>query len=288
MRRTDIADHALEALAASNLREVVVVGRRGPAQAAFTTPELWGLGDAGLGLRVSAEEVELDAVTRASMPDEHAMAMVKAAEIAALPTEESAAEGSTDRTVLLRFLRSPVEVVGDGAVSGVRLVRNELVADGVRGVAAVATDETELLECGLVFRSVGYRGQRVAGLPFDDGTGTLPNVDGRVVDPATAQPVPGVYTAGWIKRGPSGVIGTNKKDAADTVTALLDDWVAGTLRVDRADDVAELLPANPGLAGWKAIDQHERAAGRDQQRPRIKVVDHALLGELAAGALSTS
>ena len=98
--------------------------------------------------------------------------------------------------------------------------------------------------------------------------------------------MPGVYTAGWIKRGPSGVIGTNKKDALDTVTALLDDWVAGVLRVDGTEELDELLPDNPGLAGWKAIDLHERAAGREQQRPRIKVVDHEALRALAAGALS--
>ena len=282
LRRTDIADHALEALSASNLREVLVVGRRGPAQAAFTTPELWGLADAGHGLQVSADEVAIDAVTRAVMPDEHAMAMVKAAEIASLPTE------GTDRTVVLRFLRSPVEIVGDGAVSGIRLVRNDLVQNSAGGVAAVASDDVELVECGLVFRSVGYRGRPVQGLPFDDELGTLPNVDGRVVDPQTGDPVAGVYTAGWIKRGPSGVIGTNKKDALDTVAGLLDDWVQGILRADSIDDVAELLPDNPGLAGWKAIDHHERAAGREQRRPRIKVVDHEVLRDLAAGALSTT
>ena len=283
LRRTDIADHALEALAASNLREVLVVGRRGPAQAAFTTPELWGLGESGAGLQVSADEVELDAATRAAMPDEHAMAMVKAAEIAALPTE-----ASTERKAVLRFLRSPVEIVGADAVSGVRLVRNDLVANSTGGLAAVATDDVELVECGLVFRSVGYRGRPVEGLPFDEQLGTLPNVDGRVVDPATGQPVGGVYTSGWIKRGPSGVIGTNKKDALDTVTRLLDDWVAGTLRAESAEDVADLLPDNPGLAGWKAIDHHERTAGREQRRPRIKVVDHDVLRDLAAGALSTT
>jgi ferredoxin/flavodoxin---NADP+ reductase len=283
LRRTDIADHALEALSASNLREVLVVGRRGPAQAAFTTPELWGLGASGHGLQVSAEEVELDAVTRAAMPDEHAMSMVKAAQIASLPTE-----ASSERTVVLRFLRSPVEIVGNGAVSGVRLARNELVTSSTGGVAAVASDDVELVECGLVFRSVGYRGRPVEGLPFDDRLGTLPNVGGRVVDPLTGRPVGGVYTAGWIKRGPSGVIGTNKKDALDTVAGLLDDWVAGTLRADSAEDVAELLPGNPGLAGWKAIDHHERAAGREQRRPRVKIVDHEALRSLAEGALSTT
>jgi ferredoxin/flavodoxin---NADP+ reductase len=283
LRRTDIADHALEALSASNVREVVVVGRRGPAQAAFTTPELWGLGDAGRGLRVSAEEVELDPVTRAAVPEEHAMARVKAAQIAALPTE-----ASSERTVTLRFLRSPVEIVGNGAVSGVRLARNDLVASSTGGVAAVASDDVELVDCGLVFRSVGYRGRPVEGLPFDDQLGTLPNIDGRVVDPGTGQPIVGVYTSGWIKRGPSGVIGTNKKDALDTVAGLLDDWVAGALHADTAEDVAELLPDNPGLAGWKAIDHHERAAGREQRRPRVKVVDHEALRGLAAGALSTT
>jgi ferredoxin--NADP+ reductase len=281
LRRTDIADHALEALEASNLREVVVVGRRGPAQAAFTTPELWGLGDAaGFTLRAPAGEVVVDEATRESIPDEHAIALFKAGQIATLPDVDADAD-SDGRIATLRFLRSPVSISGEDAVTGIRLVRNELVPDGGRGTVAVATGDVEDLSCSLVFRSVGYRGRPVDGLPFDEARGSVPHVAGRVVDPATVDAVNGVYVAGWIKRGPSGVIGTNKLDAHETVTTLLDDFVAGSLSATSSEDVAELLPGNPGLAGWKAIDDHERSAGREQRRPRVKVVDHYLLRELA-------
>ncbi|KAA1394255.1 FAD-dependent oxidoreductase [Aeromicrobium ginsengisoli] len=269
---TDIAEHALEQLAQSKVREVVVVGRRGPAQAAFTTPELLGLKDlAGVDLLVHADEVVVDDVSgsAAALP-EYSMPAYKAELLA----EVADASPQHDRRITLRFLASPSRILGTDRVEGVELVRNELVDEGGM-VVARATDDTEVVETGLVLRSVGYRGQPIDGLPFDERRGVLPNVDGRIVDPASAEPLPGLYTAGWIKRGPSGVIGTNKKCARETVAKLLTDWAAGVLPepAQHEDDVAALVPDHLDANGWKAIDAHERAAGADAKRPRVKLVD---------------
>jgi ferredoxin--NADP+ reductase len=185
-------------------------------------------------------------------------------------------EGKAKRLVL-RFLRSPVVLEGDGRVEAVELVRNRLEPDGRGGLRAVATDERETLTAGIVFRSVGYRGVAVPGVPFDEERGTIRNVGGRVLDEQGA-PVPGVYAAGWIKRGPSGVIGTNKKDATETIGLLLEDDREGRLpRAGKtADDVDALLDAR-GIrrvvhAGWSSIDATERAAGEKLGRPRVKLV----------------
>ena len=164
----------------------------------------------------------------------------------------------------LRFLVSPVAILGDDRVEAVEVVRNELVDQ-----RAVATDERELIECGLVFRSVGYHGVPLPDVPFDPRTGTIPNAGGRVLD-AGGEPIPGLYAAGWIKRGPTGVIGTNKKDATETVERLLADAREG--RLSREDgDVLDLLGEHVTYAGWEAIDRAEKAAGEPQGRPRVKL-----------------
>jgi len=278
---TDIANHALEQLAQSKIREVVVVGRRGPTQAAFSTPELLGLSN--------LEDVDLvvppdglaAAVTgaRTALP-EHSMPAYKAKLLAEL----ACGELSHDRGIVLRFLVSPSRILGTDRVDAVELVRNELVYEGGM-VTARATDEVETLECGLVLRSVGYLGRPIDGLPFNDGRGVLPNVDGRIIDPQTGQPLPGLYTTGWIKRGPSGVIGTNKKCAHETVSALLQDWAADALPVPAQceSDVADLVPNHLDLGGWKAIDAHERAAGAKVSRPRIKLVHREEMLNVALG-----
>jgi ferredoxin--NADP+ reductase len=178
--------------------------------------------------------------------------------------------------VRLRFLVSPVAILGDGRVEAVEIVRNELVADE-RGIRAVATDEREIVPCGIVFRSVGYRGVPLPGIPFDESRGTIPNRGGRVLD-AAGSPVPGLYCAGWIKRGPSGVIGTNKKDATETVDLLLEDAAAGALPqvADPGPEALQRLLLDRGVAfieyaGWEAIDVSERSAGEPHGRPRIKL-----------------
>ena len=279
LARTDIADHALDALAASRITEVVVLGRRGPAQAAFTTPELLGLIDTpGFDVTVRPAEAHPDALTAAVLAaDSHGVAALKAQLVRELAQRPS---GDSAKRVVLRFLTSPVEVLGDDRVRGLRSTRNELVA-ARDGVQARPTGETEDLDCGLVLRSIGYRGRPLPGLPFDEVTGTLPNDSGRVL--------PGVYAAGWIKRGPSGVIGTNKKCAAETVSTLLDDYAHGRLAEPRhdAENLRALLarrrPEAIGYAGWKAIDRHERLIALGHQRPRIKVIAIEDMLRIAAG-----
>ncbi|GAA1637857.1 FAD-dependent oxidoreductase [Georgenia ruanii] len=287
LRRTDIADHALEQLAASRIREVVVVGRRGPAQAAFTTPELLGLaGTTGLDIQVAPDEVSIDEATRQwSVGREESMALYKARMIAEL----GSATPTASRRASLRFLLSPTEIIGDERVEGVRFMRNsQTFEDGA--VVAHAAERAEELSCGLVLRSVGYRGAAMPGLPFDESRAVLPNVGGRVVQAVGShEPVNGVYATGWIKRGPSGVIGTNKQCAKETVDALLEDWVNGSLFVSAPDrDVIDLIPDHLDLAGWNAIDDHERRTGRPLSRPRVKLVKRAEMLRVAAAAATAA
>lgn len=271
---TDATDAAIEAIAASPIREIVLLARRGPAQAAFTTPELKEFGElAGADVEVDPAELELDAASEAALEGD-----TNATRNMEVLRGYAAREPSGKPTkVQFRFCVSPVAVHGEDRVEAVEIVRNELVADERGRISAVATEERETIPCGLVFRSVGYHGIALPGIPFDPARGTLPNVDGRVLDEA-GDPTPGVYCAGWIKRGPTGVIGTNKKDATETIAHLLEDAGAGLLgREDGADAdaVLELLAergAEPVVyAGWEAIDAVERAAGEPHGRPRVKL-----------------
>src|SRR5688500_9797484 len=215
---TDTTDAAIEAISSSPLREIVVLGRRGPAQAAFTTPELKELGElAGADVVVDPTELELDPASLGSL--EGNTNATRNMEV--LREFASRKPTGKPRRVVLRFLVSPVAIVGEDAVEGVEVVHNELVADGGR-ISAQATDRRETIPAGLVFRSVGYRGVALPGLPFDPARGTLLNDGGRVLD-ESGTPLAGVYCAGWIKRGPTGVIGTNKKDETETVQILLED-----------------------------------------------------------------
>ena len=175
---------------------------------------------------------------------------------------------------MLRFLVSPVEILErNGRVGGIRLARNRLVKSG-DDLKAEPTGEFEDLPVDLVFRSVGYRGVAIPGLPFDDRRGVVPNDRGRVVDPAHRLPLTAHYVSGWIKRGPSGVIGTNKPDAAETAEAMLQDIAAGqTLSPDR-DDIAPLLRERQqhlvDWSAWQKLNQAESSAGTAAGRPRVK------------------
>jgi ferredoxin--NADP+ reductase len=257
---TDTTDPAIEAINQAKIREILVVGRRGPVQAAWTPVEVGELGElAGADVLVDPADLELDEASEAELA-------------AAPPTVRRNVEHLRDyaarepsgkpRAIRLRFFSSPVAVLGEERVEAIELARNELVQG-----RAVQTDERETIPCGIVFRSVGYRGVALAGLPFDESTGTIPNEAGRVE--------PGVYAAGWIKRGPSGVIGTNKKDATETVQLVLEDARAGLL--SRAEgEMLERLLEERGVdavlyAGWEAIDLAERTAGEPHGRPRIKL-----------------
>jgi ferredoxin--NADP+ reductase len=280
---TDTTDAAIDAINAAGVKEILVVGRRGPVQAAWTPVEVGELGDlAGADVLVDPVQLELDHASAAELEEAPATVKRNIEHLRAYAAREP--EGKP-RAIGLRFLASPVAILGDGKVEAIELVRNELV-DG----RAVPTDQHETLECGIVFRSVGYRGVSLAGVPFDDQAGTLPNDRGRVLD-AGGSPLRGVYCAGWIKRGPSGVIGTNKKDATETVELLLEDARNGALPASSGDDLARLL-AERGVphvlyAGWEAIDARERALGEPLGRPRVKLCTWEELLEAArAGPVS--
>ncbi|MDX6479780.1 MAG: ferredoxin/flavodoxin---NADP+ reductase [Gaiellaceae bacterium] len=254
---TDTADAAIEAIASSSLKEIVIVGRRGPAQAAFTTPELQEMGELA-GADVYVDPADLEGAEPKDTNAERNLAVLH--ELAA-----KAPEGKP-RRVVFKFFESPVAILGDERVEGIELVRNVLDENE----RAVATDVTETLACGLVFRSVGYRGVELPGIPFEERSGTIANEGGRVGD--------GVYCAGWIKRGPTGVIGTNKKDASETVELLLEDVASGRLapKPDTSAAAIDAVLAERGVRvveydGWTAIDETERAAGETSGRPRVKL-----------------
>jgi ferredoxin--NADP+ reductase len=293
LERTDVADHALDALRESRIREVVVLGRRGPAQAAFTSTELRELGRLdGVDVRVDPREIELDAVSRRWLAEEGTFTARQNVELlrefAARP-----ARADARRRVVLRFLRSPLEIRGAGKVEAVDVGHNEIVRGEDGQLRAKAVDgEPETIECGLVLRSVGYRAVPLPDVPFDERRFVLPNERGRVLAP-DGEPLPGVYAVGWIKRGPTGILGTNKRDAEETVACLVEDLRAGALTpppdpgrewIDEllAERKPELVPAE----GWRAIQAHEVERGRGDERPRVKLAsrDELLAKALGRGA----
>jgi ferredoxin--NADP+ reductase len=255
-----------------------MLGRRGPAQAAFTLPEVKELGEMdGADIATLPDEVALDPASRALLESEGDRSLQKSVEI----VQEYAARPRSDKPkrIVLRFLVSPVEILGDaaGRMTGVRIVRNELVDDGRGGLRAQPTGVEEVIDAGLVFRSVGYRGVPLSGVPFDESRGVVPNDAGRVLDAAGA-PVPGLYVAGWIKRGPSGVIGTNKGDAQETAAGLLADAAAGVIppapEPGAAAAEAMVRSRQPDVfdyADWRRLDAHEVALGAAAGRPRVKL-----------------
>jgi len=269
---TDTTDDAIAAIVGSGIREILVLGRRGPAQAAFTPPELQELTElAGADLVVDAADLELDPASAAALSDDTAIARRN---VELLREAAGSPAAGKPKTLRLRFCVSPAAILGDGRVEAVEVVRNELVADASGRIRAVATDDREVIPCGIVLRSVGYRGMAMPGVPFDEERATIRNCDGRVLDDE-GEPIRGVYCTGWIKRGPSGVIGTNKKDATETVQLLLEDAAAGLLPRRSGGDAADLLAERSvtpvTYAGWEAIDAVERARGEEQGRPRVKL-----------------
>ncbi len=273
---TDLTSAALEALRQSQVRTIYLLGRRGPAQAAFTNPELKELGELPLAdVVVRAADLELDAATRASLeatPDREAEKNLKT--LRAL--HERGVEGRPRRIVLL-FSTSPLRIEGEGRVERLVVGANRLEA-GPRGIQAVATGDEATLPLGLVFRSVGYRALPMAGVPFDERKAVIPNEGGRVLSAVGGTVVPGGYVAGWIKRGPSGIIGTNKPDAVETMGCLLEDADRGALPEppdsDREAIVALLQSRGVDVvrwSDWQALDAYECAAGAVRGAPREKV-----------------
>ena len=277
---TDISDRALDALKQSQVREVYMLGRRGPAQAAFTNPEIKELGElAGADIVVLPEEAQLDEPSRAALEKSPDRATQKKVEI--LRGYARRRPSGKPRRLILRFLVSPVELIGNaaGQIMAMRLVKNELAATAAGTLRPKPTNTFEELPVSLVFRSVGYKGVPLPGVPFNDDWGVILNDKGRVLDPDTRRPVVGEYAAGWIKRGPTGVIGTNKPDAAETIVSMLEDLAQGaTLRpAHPGREAAEVLirqrqPNYVSYADWRRLDEIEVTRGRSQGRPRVKFV----------------
>jgi ferredoxin--NADP+ reductase len=273
---TDIADHSIELLRDSNIEEIVVLGRRGPAQAAFTNPELRELADLELAdVIVDPADMELDAESAAAL--ETADGTIQR-NVETLTSYSVLTPSGKPRRVVLRFLTSPVAIEGTDKVQALVVERNELIAGDDGSLKARPTGVTERIETGLVLRAVGYVGKPLPGVPFDDRRATVLNEGGRVLDPESRKPIPGLYAAGWIKRGPSGVIGTNKKCAQETTVCLLEDFNAGLLPEPTDTPQALLQRLHDGglnvidYSGWEAIDAHERALGEPSGRPRVKLV----------------
>ncbi|MGH2823353.1 MAG: FAD-dependent oxidoreductase [Thermoleophilaceae bacterium] len=283
---TDVADHALEVLADSNIREIVVLGRRGPAQVAFTNPELLELGEMiDADVFVEARDVELDELSRTWLESDAASGTSRK-NVDILTGYAGRKPEGKRRRIVLRFLASPLEILGTDGVEGIRICRNTL-RDEDGSLRACSTETIEELDCDIVFRSIGYRGVQPAGLPFDERKGIVPHEHGRILGDDGA-PLRGEYAVGWIKRGPTGIIGTNKRDAQETVDALLEDLDAGRLNepADPSRDALEELlderkPDHVTYTGWEAIDRAEKAAGEPQGRPRVKLTTTEELLEAA-------
>lgn len=253
---TDIADHALRDLASSSVREVMLLGRRGAAVGAFSVGELLALGS----LRGVDVVIEGDIGERPEGDFDGALKYDVVAEYSARATTAG------NKRVILRFNATPVEFVGNDHVEGLR------TSDGV-------------IDTALVLRSIGYRGTPLTGVPFDAELGRIPNDEGRVLNDGA--PIPGAYVTGWIKRGPRGVIGTNRSCAAQTVAHLMEDFAAGRLPCPDGAEVADVLRGRDVVAvdwaGWLAIDAAEKARGAQSSRPRAKFVELAELVGAAQG-----
>lgn len=270
LARTDIADHALAALRTSQIEEVVIAARRGPKDSAFTLPELIGL--------TATCEVVLDAadheLVRADLAEVTDPLTRNKLEILAKLGDASAP--ITRPRIRLAYRHTPHRITGDGRVEGIDFT-------------ITGTDEVRPMPAGLVLTSIGYRGKPIAGLPFDEATATVPNDGGRVLDRASGRPLAGTYVAGWIKRGPTGFIGTNKSCAAETVHRLVDDYNAGRLAAPsaRTDGLGRLIrsrqPEVVDAAGWRAIDAAEIGRGGGD-RPRVKFTAVADMVATAAAA----
>lgn len=274
LNETDMADHAVEALRHSQVKDVYMLGRRGPAQGKFTTKELRELGElVNADIVVDPADMELDPVSEAALADDPQIAK----NVEVLRDFSQKQQQGKPRRVHIKFLSSPVEILGDDKVEGLRVEKNEL-RDEDGWLNAVGTGETEILPVGMVLRSVGYRGVALPGVPFDPKRAVIPNVQGRVTEGAGGEVIAGEYVAGWIKRGPSGVIGTNKADALESVHCILAD-AESIKRVADADAtpqaVVEFLQQKGvryfEVENWVELDNLELEQGKAQGRPRVKV-----------------
>lgn len=274
---TDIADYALEALANSNIKKIYVFGRRGPAQAAFTNPEIKELGEMdGVEIVVAPEDAALDDISKEELESSGDRSAKKNVEILKAYSEK--APEDKPKQIIMRFLVSPVEIIGEDRVEAIKIVKNELYRTEDGRSRPRATEQFETIPVGLVFRSVGYQGVALPDVPFFDKWGIIPNDKGRVLtEHATGEQVIGEYVVGWIKRGPSGIIGTNKPDSVETVESLLEDASANKLLTPDAgarDAIDTLLKGRDvqvvTYADWLFLDKLEQERGEAINRPRLK------------------
>ena len=278
LRKTDIADHALEVLAASRVQDVHVLSRRGPAQVKFTNAEVREFGHLdNADVVIDPAELHLDPASSAEVRDDTAAQK----NMDYLRAYVEIGQSGRSRRVHFRFLLSPVEILGDEQIGivAVRVERNELRPTVSGYINAYGTGAYETIPAGLVLRAVGYKGLPLAGVPYDTRAGVIPNDVGRVIDLDTGAPIAGEYVVGWAKRGPTGVIGTNKPDAVETVNSLLEDLRRGRLApapVPNPAAVERLLAERRirfvSAAEWRILDTLEQEAGRPQGRPRVKYV----------------
>lgn len=276
LAKTDMADHAIERLRQSSIREVVMLGRRGPVQAAFTNPELKEFGELpGVDVRVDAADLELDPQSRSVLQeDKKAQKNVEM-----LQSYAAQQEYTQPRRIWMRFLYSPKEIIGDnGRMVAVRIERNELVMRDDGRQISRGTGQFETIEAGLILRSVGYQGVPLLGVPFNEKSSTIPHTAGRVLQGDGGDVVAGEYVVGWAKRGPSGVIGTNKPDSVHTVESMIEDLATLPGIEDSKRDpalVTQMLQERSiefvTYEDWKLLDQHEVELGKQQGRPRIKL-----------------
>jgi ferredoxin--NADP+ reductase len=273
LRSTDIPGHVLDVLARSRIRDVVIIGRRGPVQAKFTTKELRELGElANADVVVHPGELQIDEAGEATLNKNPAARR----NLDILRDWSQRTPAGRPRRLHLRFLLRPVAISGQTAVTGIELARGRLDGSG----RAVDTGERTHLPAQTVLRSVGYRGLPVPGLPFDEDRGIVPNSSGRVL--RDGAPVAGEYVTGWIKRGPTGVIGTNKHDASETVRCLLEDAALLLPPETRDPDAIMTLLRQRDVQvvewdGWKAIDALEISAGLARDTRRVKTADRMRL-----------
>ena len=283
---TDIADHALRALEKSKVTEVVLLGRRGPAQAAYTTPEFLALLNLpDVDVIIDPAEAALDDLSREELqrPDAEPAWRFKV-ELA----HEAAHRrpSGTGKRLVFRYLASPLRYSGTARVGAVHISRNTLTRGPDGAIRAIRGPQADMLPATLVLESVGYLGATIPGVPFDSERAIIPNRAGRVLTRPGGDVVPQLYTAGWIKRGPSGVIGSNKRCAHETIHSLLEDVDTGVVgsAVDRAhlvDLLQRCCPHAVDYHGWQRVDTAERLAGKLSGRPRVKLTD---LGELMHAA----
>ncbi len=280
LEKTDIADYALEKLAGSNVKEVYMIGRRGPAQAAFTNPELKELGNLeGADLILDKDEIEPDEITKKYLQEHPEKSTSRKLDL--LKEYSEAGTGNKDKKLYIKFLLSPVEIIGrdDGRVRSLKLTENELYESSDGSIRCKAVDNHIELDVGLVFRSIGYHGVPLPEVPFNESWGVIANESGRIVDEKGSH-IYGLYATGWIKRGPTGVIGTNKTDSAETVKCVIEDISNDKLNKPQdtdTDSIERLLKERNdkfiSYEQWQKVDKSEVQQGQKLGRPRLKYTD---------------